>query len=354
MKIAFDARVWSKPPPSYARVLKLLVIAAGEMKWDFELWSNTPMRQEYSAFNRYARIIQGGTISSDASVLWSPSYESIPAGMPFVATIHDVNPFLPDGRSIFQRIFRGLKFRYRAGRTLRLASAVATDSEYSLRQIHSAFPNFADKVGVVPFFVDPMFKQMDSAAAQRDIAALNLKQGYILFVGSLRRHKNWQGLMHAFASLPSQLKEEHPLVLAGPVHRDMLNVRNLAVSLGIQKHIHVPGAVPDNLLAALYSCASVFAFPSFMEGFGLPPLEAMACGTPVVASDRTSIPEVLGDAPLYVQPDNIQSISSALERSLCDGALRRKLIDGGLLRAREFTAARTGKAMQELIASIKA
>lgn len=352
MKIAFDARAWTRPPHSYARVLKLLVAAAGEMKWAFELWADKPLRQEYSAFGDYARTISGGKINSDASVVWSPGYESIPSGMPFVATIHDVNPLMPDGRPVLQRFFRSLKFRYRAGRTLRLAHAVATDSEYSLRQIRTVFGSGADKVRVVPYFVDPMFKPVDPVVAQKGIATINLKKGYVLFLGSLRRHKNWQGLMRAFAALPARLREEHPLVLAGPVHRDMGNVRNLAASLGIQDHIHVPGTLPDDVLPALYTCAAVFAFPSFLEGFGLPPLEAMACGTPVVASDCTSLPEVLGDAPLYVTPDNIQSISAALERSLSDGVLRKKLIDGGFRRVHGFTALRTGKAMQDLIAAI--
>ena len=114
--------------------------------------------------------------------------------------------------------------------------------------------------------------------------------------------------------------------------------------LGAAGSLHVLGFVPDDDLPALLTAAEVFVFPSLYEGFGLPPLEAMACGTPVVASDSSSLPEVLGDAALLVPPGDVAALAGALARLLDDGALRARLRERGLARAASFTWERTARA----------
>ena len=106
-------------------------------------------------------------------------------------------------------------------------------------------------------------------------------------------------------------------------------------------------------MSALYSGADVFVFPSFLEGFGLPPLEAMACGVPVVATNRTSVPEVLGDAPLYVDPSDHEAMSEAIQAVLEDSDLKSRLIESGLSKCAEFSPARTAAAMQEVLRQLE-
>lgn len=352
MRIAFDARCFSKPPHSFRRVLQNLFDAALAMGWDVELWMDQGLHPELERYRDWVVPAGGKPGRNGAQLLWSPSLDAVRTSLPVVATIHDINPLLPDNRPWLVRLWRGARFRYRAGRLFQRAARISTDSEYSRLRIAEEFPASADKLHVVPLFVDAGLKRVEPAVMNKILSSFGLSDAYVLFVGSLRRHKNWHGLMKAFANLPPVLRSRHHLVLCGPVHRDRANADRLAASLGITEQVHILGTVSDEALMALYSGAGLFAFPSFLEGFGLPPLEAMSYGVPVVATDCTCVPEVLGDAPVYVSPHDLDSLAGAMRSVLEDGILRARLVEAGIHRVREFNSGRTGAAMKSVIDGI--
>jgi len=353
MRIAFDARAWEKPTHSFTRVLQLLFDAVVESGWEVELWLSASLRPEFARYERYARSIDEASRNTEARLLWSPQIDAYHAGLPVVSTVHDVNPLLPDGRPALARWQRARRFRSRVERACSESWRVVTDSEYSRQRISSEFPRHTGIVSVVPLYADKRLNRVDTVVLGEFVSRLGVSPGYVLFVGSLRRHKNWDGLMRAYSCLPEQVRIEHNLVLAGPARRNAERAGRLAAALGIERQTVIAGEVSEEHMSALYSGADVFVFPSFLEGFGLPPLEAMACGVPVVATNRTSVPEVLGEAPLYVEPEDHKAICEAIQTVFEDGNLRSRLIESGLRRCAEFSPARTAAAMQEVLRELE-
>jgi len=350
MRIAFDARAWERPPHSFGRVLRLLALSADRAGWEVEFWTEGEITAAYEPYRLRVRQGEEAWQRTRAEVLWSPQPSFLRSGLPSVATVHDINPLLPDGRNRAARWLRAVQFRARTRESLESAWRVASDSRDARDRIARAFPGPAHKLRVVGLFADQDMNRPADALRDARLAELGLSPGYILFLGSLRRHKNWDGLIRAYAALPEPLRRDHPLVLAGPSRRAGKRARALARRLAVSDRVVLPGTPPDDRLAALSAGEITFVFPSFLEGFGLPPLEAMACGVPVVASDRTSIPEVLGDAPLYVDPSRPETITAAMERVLDDAPLRDRLREAGLARAAAFGPERTGEMMRQVLA----
>ncbi len=143
-------------------------------------------------------------------------------------------------------------------------------------------------------------------------------------------------LAKAFAMLPAMVRQEHPLILAGGSGWYSGKIRDEIDQLHLGDRIRSLGYVEDQALPSLYTLASVFVYPSLYEGFGFPPLEAMACGTPVICSRASSLPEVVGDAGVLVDPTDVKEIATQLERLLTDGAARRSFSQAGLERAKRF------------------
>jgi glycosyltransferase involved in cell wall biosynthesis len=169
-----------------------------------------------------------------------------------------------------------------------------------------------------------------------------LNEPYILYVGALTLRKNIARALEAFAELNSS----HPglcFVLAGPSTWKKTPIASLLERLGITERVLLTGPLTDDDLPALYNGADLFVFPSLYEGFGLPPLEAMACGTPVVTSNASSLPEVVGDAAITVDPYDVDALSGAMRRVLTDPCLRDEMRQKGLARASGFTWERTAR-----------
>jgi glycosyltransferase involved in cell wall biosynthesis len=164
-----------------------------------------------------------------------------------------------------------------------------------------------------------------------------LADDYVLYVGKLLAHKNLERLIEAFALLRRRHAIPHHLVLAGPPQGDVERLVHVAEQRGVTDRVHLLGYVADEELPLLYAGAAVFAFPSLSEGFGLPVLEAMACGTPVVTSNTSSLPEVAGDAAVLVDPVSIEAIADGIWSVLADDPLRRSLVAKGVERAARFT-----------------
>ncbi|MFQ5946473.1 MAG: glycosyltransferase family 4 protein, partial [Anaerolineae bacterium] len=175
---------------------------------------------------------------------------------------------------------------------------------------------------------------------------------YILYLGNFKPHKNLPRLLRAYARLDESLRAAYQLVLAGGdgIYRPALE--DLARSLGVAGRVVFPGQVEDRDLPALYSGCTLFALPSLEEGFGLPALEAMACGAPVVASDRAALPEVVDGAALLIDPEDETSITKAMARALTASEVREELRRRGLGRAREFSPDRTAGRVLALLREV--
>ena len=330
------------------RVLRVLICAARQADWSYELWTDGALREDAMEFAERA-VPFSGIRQSSATVVWSPDTDLPPSSLPSVATLHDINPLMADGRQLFSRWRRRSKFRTRVRRCLDRADQLVTDTVDGQIRISEAFPTSRDRLSVVPLFADPDIQPLVGPRGAEILNRLAVKPGFILCVGSLRRHKNWEGLIRAFAELPAAVRSAHHLVFVGRAKRAEGDAQRLATSLGIDGQMHILSVVDEEALHALYGAALLLACPSFMEGFGFPPLEAMACGVPVVATNRTCVPEVLGDAPIYIDPASIPNMTAGLRAVIENPQQRAAMIAAGLRRAAEFNADRTARAMQAVL-----
>ncbi len=194
------------------------------------------------------------------------------------------------------------------------------------------------KVEVVPGGVEERFAPVTDPEALRSMRRrVSRGDPFILSVGMIEPRKNLVRLIEAFEKLKARLGLPHKLVLAGKKGWLSEPIYRRAQESPIASEILFSGFVPDADLPALYSAADLFAFPSLYEGFGLPPLEAMACGTPVVVSDSSSLPEVVGDAALSVQADSTEELSQAMGLPFEDPDLRKRMISAGIRQAKKFS-----------------
>jgi glycosyltransferase involved in cell wall biosynthesis len=243
--------------------------------------------------------------------------------------IHDLVTFL-DGAQAQARAARIERATIRPA--LRRAAVLLCNSEATRTDLVAHFPVAGTKARVVPFAADARF-----AAAARDPAVLarhGLDRPYVLAVGTLEPRKNLERLIAAWEGLP----DSHTLALVGPRGWDDERIVAAATRAG---DVRLLGRVSDDDLAALYAGAACFAYPSLYEGFGLPVLEAMAAGAPVLTSNVSSLPEVAGDGALLVDPRDTDAIREGLSRLLGDDALRARLRERGRARAAEFSWDRT-------------
>ena len=226
-------------------------------------------------------------------------------------------------------------------RSIRRADFIIADSENTRNDLVVLLGAQPASIAVVPGGVEDRFEPItDAEQLRRARRKVGLRdEPFILAIGVIEPRKNLNRLMDAFRALkqrndvPSDLK----LVMAGGKGWLFDDIFEHHAASPIRDHILMPGFVPDELLPALYSAADVLAFPSLYEGFGLPILEAMACGTPVVASRSSCLPEVADGAALLVDPNNVDGLIAALELALVDSDLRARLIKQGRQRAREYS-----------------
>ena len=224
-------------------------------------------------------------------------------------------------------------------RSVARADFVVADSENTRNDVVCLLGADPERVAVVPGGVDASFRPVPAAEhlALRQRLGLDADTPFILFVGVIEPRKNLVRLMDAFAILKSRQNLPHKLVVVGRKGWLWEGIMEHAERFPARGDTIFTGFVPEEELATLYSAAQMFAFPSHYEGFGLPVLEAMACGTPVVASRASSLPEVVGDAGLQVDPDDSEQLAAALELLALNPNVREDMRRRGLERARCFT-----------------
>ncbi len=282
-----------------------------------------------------------------AAALWSPTNTGPIFHPRHVVTIHDASVL--DHPEWFKRGF-ALWYRLLLSQLARRAARILTDSEYSRLRLIENLEVAPEKVSVVPCGVDGRFRPIEPEKVEAVRDRLNLPRKYVLTLSSLEPRKNIIGLLKSWSLLLSRraVDEDTHLVLAGGKGAAF---RDAGLS-SLPERVALTGYVPDEDLPALYSGAAAFAYPSFYEGFGLPPLEAMACGTPVVASASTSIPEVTGGAAILIDPSDTEAIAHALQRLLDDGPLREKMRSAGLERSRTFEWASSARMIHKHLSEI--
>lgn len=289
-------------------------------------------------------------VTGRVDLLLAPDFVAPPtAWARTIVTIHDLSYL-----AVPQYADPGLR-RYLSGavpRSLRRAAHVVAVSETTRREAIERLGLTPDRVSVVYNGVDPAFRPLPPATVDEVRRRLALPERFILTLGTLEPRKNHLGLIQAFA----QLQESEPavsLLVAG--RRGWLDepIFRAVEELGLQASVRFLGGVDDADLPALLNAAAVVAYPSFYEGFGLPPLEAMACGTPVVTSTGGALPEVCGEAALLVDPADTAGLADAIGRALMDRALRTTLRERGLRRAAGFTWANTAAGLVEVFRRVR-
>ena len=282
------------------------------------------------------------------NLLWSPSNTGPLALCRQVVTIHDVVPI--DHPEWLNPRFAAW-YRFLTPKLARRVARVITDSEFTKSRLLETTGVAHDKVIVVPLGVDARFVPQDKEQMESAIQKLGLPTNrYVLSLGSLEPRKNLGRLLRAWEVIYRRLPEDVWLFVSGAKGKSLVfqDVPELAA---LPPRVFLTGHVPDEFLPSLYAGAMAFAYLSVYEGFGLPPLEAMASGTPTLVGNCASLPEVVGDAAVQVDPFDIEAIADGLHRLIKDASLRTVLREKGLERAGQFnwdnTAEQTWRVLAE-------
>lgn len=254
-----------------------------------------------------------------------------------VVTIHDCIPLA------FPKQFpSGIKGKVRLliqKNSLKNINAVITDSNSSKRDIVKYLKYPEEKITTIYLSAGEIFTRLPEKQSQEVKEKYSLKDNFILYVGDINYNKNIEGLIRAFNNVGNN---DSQMVLVGKAFEDnslaeVQKIKSLINELDLSRKIKILGFVEDNELVKLYNQAGVFCMPSFYEGFGLQILEAMKCGCPVVTANISSLPEITGEAAVLINPNNINSISDAINKLLSDNVFRKKMIEKGFTQADKFS-----------------
>src|SRR5579863_1196904 len=273
-----------------------------------------------------------------------PNLFSIPRALPcrYVMTVHDMLEHMSRAREQ-NGFWRSLHFQL-TKRVLAGAARIFAVSNFTRNEIEKLFDIPSDRVEVVYNAIDERFLHGHASVVDRDLIARRYQVTYpfLLYAGRISPHKNVVRMIEAFSALKTELERDRAypdlkLIIIGDDLSGNPDLRRTVVRSGVQHDVRFLGFVPIEVLRIFYDEAKIFVFPSLYEGFGLPPLEAMAHGTPVVTSNVSSLPEVVGNAAVLVNPENIFEIMRALHRVLIDQALRNRMKERGYQQATRFS-----------------
>jgi glycosyltransferase involved in cell wall biosynthesis len=280
-----------------------------------------------------------------------PSYRRLmwSAPCPRVATIHDLAPFRVSGKYDLARMFYG---RVVVKRLARRQNAIVAVSGNTAQDISRFFGIGRDRVRVIHNGLDhSRFHPLDRALTQPDLAKFELAKPFLLYVARLEHPgKNHVRLIEAFEQFKRNSGSDWQLALGGSDWHGAEVIHERIAASPFRQDIRPLGFVPDDSLPGLYSAASVFIYPSLYEGFGMPPVEAMACGCPVICSDRGSLGEVVADAARIVDPERSEDMTAAIAELCGSEEERKKWIQKGKARAAEFSWKKAALATMEVYA----
>lgn len=267
---------------------------------------------------------------------------------PSVVTIHDLTLSFFPGKKM-NSWFRRIAYHLVLKTVTRKAKRIIAVSQHTQKDLGDLFHIPREKVSVIYNGVDPAFgvpSAISRGSLEKD---LGLTKPYFLYTGVWRDHKNIVGLLHAFHGLWRESGERYQLAITGRPNPSYPEIQETVKTLGLERDVRLTGLVGEEELKALYQHALAYVFPSFYEGFGFPPLEAMLCGIPVAASNTSSIPEVCGEGnALFFNPYNIPEMQQALGRIASDGNLRERLVENGHKHAKQFKWEAMAKAVLDV------
>jgi alpha-1,3-rhamnosyl/mannosyltransferase len=334
-------------PPLLAPDERLTLLVDPQQPLNPERATSLPVNASPFSLGQQWRVPRA--VKAQGAHLYHSPYYLMPYRPP-VATVLTVYDVIPLRYPQFSSGRARLLFRLTTRLALRAARHVIAITEDARRDFITEFGVRPERITAIPLGVEKSFRPASQAEMDAVRAKHALPERFALYLGSNKPHKNLRGLVEAWLALP---ENGATLVVAGAWDEHYPEARQLAEARG-SGMIRWIGRVAEADLPALYSAAEVFIFPSLFEGFGLPVVEAMACGTPVICSNTTALPEVAGDAAILIDPNDARGITGALERALGDGHLRAELRAKGLARATQFswerTAARTLEIYRQVVA----
>ena len=268
-------------------------------------------------------------------IFHATNYVADPCDVPMVVTVHDLSFYRYPETQPPERLnwlSEGLL------RTLNQAKGIITDSQFTKDELISLLGVPGNRINVVHLGVTANYRPRDKDVLAEKLREFDLApKSYILSVGTLEPRKNISKLLRAYELLPDSLKEQWPLVIAGMRGWKDQEITKRMEKLARNGKLRPLGYVPDDKLPLIYAGATLFVYPSLYEGFGLPALEAMASGVPVIVSNRASLPEVVGEAGALIDPEDIESLAHVIESLLLDQAKREQMAMAGLQQAKRFT-----------------
>lgn len=281
--------------------------------------------------------------------LWAPC--------PVIITVHDLMglkfPDFFEGRNIPERLLARWFVRLFVPMALRRASKIIAVSDITGKELVNYLSLSGKKIEVIYEGVEFSFRRgVDILLPEKIKNKFRITKRIILYVGNTRHYKNLPRLIKAFKLLQKGNKS-YQLVIGSGDERNMANLKKIVNRLNLEQDVVFTGPLEDKDIVALMNSAELFVFPSLWEGFGLPPLEAMACGLPVVASKAGSLPEVLGDAAILVNPESEEDIANGIREVLSNKVLKDRLIKKGFERAKLFTWERTAEKTRKVFLETK-
>lgn len=335
MRIGIDARLLSIPLVGVGRYTYQMVLALADAGAELVLYSPAPLTNQCPVpdgvvvrtghfRSRVGRMLWSQSQlpywarNDGIELFWGPAHrlpKFLPPAIPTVVTIHDlVWKFAAETMRPVSYFFERRLMPQSVGK----ADMVIADSQSTARDLVAEFPEVAGRVRVVHLGPSPM----PMPEGFESLRKLGIASRYFLFVGTLEPRKNLERLLRAYASLPDVVRSRMGLVIAGGKGWGGLEVPALVERLGLGAQVVLLGYVTDQQLSTLYRHASFLAMPALYEGFGLPLVEAMSHGTPVLTSASSSMPEIAGDAGVLIDPLDEESIAAGLQRLIADDAVR--------------------------------
>jgi len=273
----------------------------------------------------------------DLDIIHSPEnvtlFVKLKEGQKKVITVHDIMPYIFNQ---YHHFLLRCSYKLFLPKTLRTADKIIAVSHNTKRDIIKYFKIPEEKIEVIHLGVNENYKPLPEEKVEYIKKKYSINYPFILYTGGLAPNKNVERLIYAFCKLKRKLPT-YKLVITGMKRYKYKPIFKTIDKLNLQKDVIFTGYVPEEDIPALYNAADLFVYPSLYEGFGLPPLEAMACGTPVITSNTSSLPEVVGDAGIMVDPYNVDGLAKAMYEVLTNDGLREELRKRGLERAKLFS-----------------